>query len=349
LKPYYDALIGNSNVAIYFTGANLGCEVNPFLLKNGVRPDRIIEFNSLVKLTEWDIYMSPTSWGNIFPKNRNCHRIQISVALAEKNIQLGQNLVNFDTIFVNGPSHHEILKRILFDPFPKSRQLCNTFNVGFAKIDALMNGYYDHGIIRKELGIADDDHRKIILYAPNWEDTSALYRYKERVFEVLKKTDYIVLIKLHYISMLSAGKEKSDDNVDWKNLLWRYEHIENMRIIRDASIDPYMSLSDILLTDYGGAALEFMCTGKPIVYLDCPEFFEKRGKDIMEYWSRESGHLVSDVERIPEAIGRALKGDAGKARLQAEMVEQLLYNRGRAAEAGIRVIFDELLPKRGNA
>lgn len=348
LKPYYDALKRNSNVDVFFTGANLD-GVSLFLSQNGVSPDRIIEFNSLVKLTDWDIYMSPTSWGNIFPKNGNCRRIQISVALAEKNIQLGQNLMNFDTIFMNGPSHHEILKRILFDPFPESRTRCNTYNVGFAKIDALLSGYYDHGTLRKELNISDDDHRKIILYAPNWEDTSALYKYKESVFEVLKNTDYITLIKLHYISMLSAKKADSTDKVDWKSLLWRYEKEENMRIIYDASIDPYMSLSDLLITDYGGAALEYMCTGKPIIYMDCPEFFEKRGKELMEYWSRESGYLVSNAERIPEAIGTALKGDAGKAGLQTDIVESLLYNRGKAAEAGIRVIFDELLPDRSKA
>ena len=346
LNPYYDVLKSNKNVDVYFSGANLDGDVSTFLMNNGVSSDRIIRHNSLVKLTDWDIYMSPTSWGNIFPKNKNCFRIQISVALAEKNIQPGENLINFDTIFVNGPTHHDVLKRILFDPFPAAKTRCKTFDVGFAKIDQLLNGYYDHETIRKILKIAGGDSRKIILYAPNWENTSALYKYRDSVFEVLKKTDYIILIKLHYISMLSAEKLDSTGDLDIRRLLDRYGQEENMRIIRGASIDPYMSLSSLLITDYGGAALEFMCTGKPIVYLDCPEFFDIRGKDILEYRSRDSGYLISDVERLPETVEYALRGDASKVRAQAELVDRLLYNRGSAAEAGIRVIFEQLLARK---
>jgi hypothetical protein len=343
LRPYYDALINNKNVAIFITGANLDGEVRSFLMQNGIKPDHIIEHNDLVRLTEWNIYMSPTSWGNIFPKNDDCPRIQIFHTMADKNLQYGENLLKFNTIFVCGPIHHEFLKRYLFDPFPNAKEQCATFDVGYAKIDALMNGFYDHINLKKKINISEDDRRKIVLYAPNWETTSALYKYKDRVFEELKNTGFIVLIKLHYWSMVQQKKVKYADDVDWKSLLDRYRQEENMRIIDDSSIDPYLSLSDVMITDYGGAAYEFMCTGKPIVYLDCPEFFEMRGKDIMEYWSRESGYLVSDVEQLPDTVETALKGDATKVRIQAELVDKLLYNRGRAAEAGLKVIFDDLL------
>jgi len=346
LKPYYEELQGAENVATYFTGSDLSGEVLPFLLQNGIPPERIITYNSLVRLTDWDVYISPTSWGNVFPRNPGCRKIQLSVALAEKNVQLGENLIQFDTFFVSGPIHHEILKRHLFEPFPEAKTKCTTYDIGFAKIDALLNGGYDNAAIRKNLKIEPDDPRKILLYAPNWEATSALYKYKDRVFEVLKKTDYITLIKLHYISMLSATKPDSAGDVDWKKLLWKYEHEENMRIIRDASIDPYMSVSDLMVTDYGGASLEFMCTGKPVVYLDCPEFFEQRGTDILEYRSRESGTLVSDIEKLPEAIETALKGDPAKERMRNEMVDRLLYNRGAAAKAGTRVILGQLLARK---
>jgi CDP-glycerol glycerophosphotransferase (TagB/SpsB family) len=266
--------------------------------------------------------------------------------MADKNLQYGENLLKFNTIFVCGPIHHEFLKRYLFDPFPKAKEQCATFDVGYAKIDALINGFYDHAHLRKQLNIQEEDKRKIVLYAPNWENTSALYKYKDRVFEVMRDTDYMFLVKLHYMSLLPKEKMESYDYVDWKSLLDRYAHEENMRIIHDTSIDPYLSLSDLMITDYGGAAYEFMCTGKPIVYLDCPEFFEMRGKDIMEHWSRESGYLVSDVEQLPDTVETALKGDSSKARIQTELVDRLLYNRGAAADAGIRVIFEQLLARK---
>jgi len=343
LKPYIDALKDRPDVDIFLTGADLDGEVGEFLRRNGVRPDRIIRNSSLVRLTEWDIYMSPTSWGNVFPKNQSCPRIQIFHTMADKNIQYGENLLKFDVIFVCGPIHHEFLRKYLFDPFPDARGKCRTFDVGYAKIDALVNGSYDHARLRNELGIREDDDRKIVLYAPNWEKTSALHRYGESVFEAMKDTEYIFLVKLHYMSLLPGDRLKSDDHVDWRPLLEKYAREENIRVTYDSNIDPYLSLSDIMVTDYGGAALEFMCTGKPIVYLDCPEFFEMRGREIMEYWSRESGYIVSEVEKLPETIRAALSGDDSRAALQKEMIGRLLFNPGKAAEAGVKVIFGELL------
>lgn len=343
LKPYIDALKDRGDVDIFLTGADLDGEVGEFLRGNGVRADRIIGNSSLVRLTEWDIYMSPTSWGNVFPKNERCPRIQIFHTMADKNIQYGENLLKFDAIFVCGPIHHEFLKKYLFDPFPEARRKCRTFDVGYAKIDALLNGSYDHARLRKELGIREDDGRRIILYAPNWEKTSALHKYGDSVFEALKGTEYIFLVKLHYMSLLPKDRLKSDDPVDWRPLLEKYAREENIRVTYDTNIDPYLSLSDLMLTDYGGAAFEFMCTGKPVVYLDCPEFFEMRGREIMEYWSRESGYLVSDVNRLEETIRAALAGDESRAGLQKEMIGRLLFNPGKATEAGVKAIFGELL------
>jgi hypothetical protein len=128
--------------------------------------------------------------------------------MADKNIQYGENLLKFDAIFVCGPIHHEFLKKYLFDPFPEAGRKCKTFDVGYAKIDALLNGSYDRLRLRKELGIREDDGRKIVLYAPNWEKTSALYRYGDSVFETMKDTEYIFLVKLHYMSLLPEEKPR---------------------------------------------------------------------------------------------------------------------------------------------
>lgn len=343
LKPYCDALKQRRDVEIFVTGANLDGDTRSFLERNGVGPDRIIDHDSLVRLTEWDIYMSPTSWGNVFPKNGSCPRIQIFHTMADKNIQYGENLMKFDVIFVCGPIHHEFLKKYLFDPFPEAKGKCRTYDVGYAKIDALINGSYDRRELRLRLGIPESDGRKIVLYAPNWEKTSALHKYGDRVFEAMRGTEFIFLVKLHYMSLLPKDRLKSEDHVDWRPLLERYGKEENIRVTYENSIDPFLSLSDLMVTDYGGAAFEFMCTGKPVVYLDCPEFFELRGREILEYWSRESGYIVSNVEKLPETIRTALKGDARKGALQEEMIGRLLFNRGRAAEAGVKVIFGELL------
>lgn len=42
---------------------------------------------------------------------------------------------------------------------------------------------------------------------------------------------------------------------------------------------------------------------KPIIYLDCPEYFTMRGMDPPEYWSIDFGNLLSKIDPLPETTG----------------------------------------------
>lgn len=339
LEPYYNILKNEKNVDIYFASNTNNQEIISHLLYCGIPQKKIINKIELVKHTKWDVYISPTSWGNIFPKNKTCERIQIFHALADKNIHYGKHLIKFNNIFVCGPIHQTFLEKYLFEPYPESKIICKTHKVGFAKIDDLFKTSNSLNALKRNLKISVTDPRKIILYAPNWERTSALYKYGKEVFEILKDTDHIILIKLHYMSLLNSEIE----GYDWNVILEGLENYENVKVIYDKSINQYLKMADILITDYGGAALEYMCTQKPIIYLDCPEFFEMRGKNILEYWSRDTGYIVSKVEDLPVTINNAFKDVGEKRQMQKKLVERLLYNPGKAAHEGKKVILENIL------
>lgn len=343
LKPYWEIFKSEPNVEICFAGWRNGGNVKKYLLYNGIDASRIIEYIEFVKHTKWDLYMSPTSWGNVFPKNRNCPRIQIFHSLADKNILYGESLRSFNAIFVNGPIHHKLLEKYLFGPFPESKNYCKTYNVGYAKIDDLFDDTYSAASLKKKLGISERDKHNIILYAPNWERTSALNKYGEDVLRVLASMEHIILIKLHFMSLLPSRNKYMTGGTDWLRLLDKYEHFGNIRIVREQNINPYLMLADLMITDYGGVALEYICTGKPIIYLDCPEFFEERGKEIMEYWSRDTGYIVSNVKDIPSAVNTALSDDPNKKRLRQNLAKNLLYNPGKAAQVGKQTILNTIL------
>lgn len=339
LKPYYDIAKSDSSIEVYFSIGIRDTEESPFdfLLKQGISKNRIIQPADYVALLNFDLYLSPTEWGNIFPKNKNCVKTQIFHTLADKGLEYSKELLGFNTIFMNGPLHHEFMEKYIYSKYPHANEICQTFDVGYAKIDDLFDGRYSRSEGLKKLGITDAMDRKVVLYAPNWENTSALHKYGEEVFAELQASGHIILIKLHYMSLLSKDNIHATGGVDWRQVLQKYSLYENVVAIYDTNINPYLYLADVMVTDYGGASFEFMVMDKPIIYLDCPGFFDDRGHSVFEKASRSTGHLLDDVSRLNSAISDAISNDPFTFK-RKELASRLLYNKGMAAQKGIAVL-----------
>ncbi len=229
------------------------------------------------------------------------------------------------------------MEKYIFSKYPHAKEICHTFDVGYAKIDDLFDGRYSRYELLKRLGITEGIDRKVILYAPNWENTSALHRYGERVFSELQASGHIILIKLHYMSLLSTDNIPATGGVDWKKVLEKYSLHENVFVISDTNINPYLYLADVMVTDYGGASFEFMVMDKPIIYLDCPGFFEERGHNVFEKASRSTGHLLDDISDLNRAISEAIFNDPFASK-RKDLASRLLYNKGIAAQKGIAIL-----------
>lgn len=351
LEPLYNFCKQRTDIEIYFAiGYSKQDNPTTFLLSQGIPKERIIEPIDCIRFTYWDVYVSPTSWGNILPSNPDAYKVQIFHTLADKNLLYGVELLKFNVIFANGPIHLQFLEKYVFSQYEGSREKCLVINSGFAKIDNLFNGTYSKTELKDRINIDKDDNRKIVLYAPNWEATSALYRYGEDIFKELAESDYLVLIKLHYMSLISKEDHDatlSSENhgeftkewIDWRSILHKFSQYENVRILNDQDITPWLFLSDLMITDYGGASLEFLCLDKPIIYMDCPDFFALRGQDIFEYEARSTGLILDNHQELISSMDRILKEKNDKhAPIRKEMIKKLIYNPGKAAQKGCETL-----------
>jgi hypothetical protein len=352
LEPFYNYGKSKSDVEIYFAiGFSKNDNPAPFLISQGISAKKILQPIDYLRFTKWDAYVSPTEWGNVFPGNSDAFRVQIFHTLADKKIEYSNELLKFNVIFANGPVHHEFLDKYIFNLYPESRKKINVINAGYAKIDNLFNNYYSKKELKKEININVDDNRKIILYAPNWEATSALYKYGNQIIDILSQSNHLILIKLHYMSLIAKEDHDatiSSENhfkftkvwVDWRKKLEPYNKYENIRIINDQNLNPWLYLADLMVTDYGGASLEFVCMDKPVIYLDCPEFFDMRGHDVFEKQARETGFILDDPERLLDTIEKALDKDSDPhSKIRKKMKKRLLYNPGTAAINGFEEVY----------
>ena len=86
--------------------------------------------------------------------------------------------------------------------------------------------------------------------------------------------------------------------------------------------------SDIMITDVSSIGIEYMFTGKPVIFLPAPEFFKIFGRDKPIYWVR-NGLEVKDIEELKSRIETAVSRPED---FQVHDLSQLSFNQGKAVE-----------------
>ena len=181
---------------------------------------------------------------------------------------------------------------------------------GYPRNDLLFSTKRDD-IIEKlqNRGIAVDDKRKIILYAPTWKGSSFdradkdIARYDEfcdYLYEHIDTQAYQILIKPHPMVYKLLSKEEKNSG--------RY-------IPQSIDTDELLSVTDVLVSDYSSIFFDFLLTDRPIIFYipDLESYREYRGV----YFGLHElpGPYSGDMGDIAEWINRAgtLRGEYGSA------------------------------------
>jgi hypothetical protein len=257
-----------------------------------------------------------------------------------------QYVMNYDVHFLTGPLHREQYEH-MFRLHGLDTSKYELIDAGYPKSDALHQGRYLRHHVLTGIGLAPE--RKTVLYAPAWDPGGSLRSFGEELIEQLLSVDDInVIVKLHPVSHTPATSDNFDfytGGVNWKERLSRFESNPRFRHIAAYQVDPLLVAADLLVTDFSSVALEFIGLDKPVIYVDCPEYFEKTLKlpgyeTDPEYVKnnpranagRHVGTVVGDLSSLGDAVRRELAHPAEKSALRRELAEKLLYNPGRGAQ-----------------
>ena len=106
-----------------------------------------------------------------------------------------QLLLNYDAHFLMGPLQRKQMEQMVTHyNIPEGEK--KLFNIGYSKIDALINRVFNRDAVLKELGL--DSGNKTILYAPSWDDGLSLREFGINcVKKLLEMHGINVLVKLH--------------------------------------------------------------------------------------------------------------------------------------------------------
>lgn len=147
-----------------------------------------------------------------------------------------------------------------------------------------------------------DHNKKLVLYLPTYRrksgKTQSLLRtdVEERIklLAVLEKHDAILIEKKHFVE-------------DWRSdaLFRTEENIERyIKVSQNANAQELLLISDILISDYSGAFVDFLIMDKPIIHY-VYDYEEYRDQDSGLYYDIsefESGSVTYDFDQLVKAV-----------------------------------------------
>ena len=264
-----------------------------------------------------------------------------------------QLLLNYDAHFLMGPLQRKQMEQMIAHyAIPEGK--VRLFDIGYPKIDALINRVFKRDVVLKELGL--DTLKKTVLYAPSWDDGLSLREFGVNCVKKLLDMDGInVLVKLHPASCVPKDNPSFNfytGGVEWVREFEQFKKYSNFRFINDHDLNPILSSTDIMVTDVSSVALEFVMLDRPIIFFDCPKFFEQTLKSVYSTYGkimpseartnpmtnagRNAGLIINGVDDLPNAINETLKHPEAMFKQRQELIRQLVYNPGHGGKVAGR-------------
>lgn len=163
---------------------------------------------------------------------------------------------------------------------------------------------------------------QIITYAPTWRDGNSGLSLKLEALNVFAENNKLLfVIKLH---------NKHSVNLE----LDRYDHI--LEYNKDRDVYPLLGITDLLITDYSSIYLDYLLTGKPVVFYpyDYDNYIQSERKLQFDYSAITPGPKCYNQEELLKAVKTiGVEGRDDYVTQRKEVLQKFHhYNDGNSAE-----------------
>lgn len=178
-----------------------------------------------------------------------------------------------------------------------------------------------------------DANNKLVLYMPTFRQSESelLDIMDFRKFnEFLESNNLIFLIKAHPMSKMNI----IFDDINYSNIL---------NIIPEEDPYPFLTISDILITDYSSVYFDFLLTNKPIIFFpyDLETYLSESRELYYEYGSVTPGPKVKNMEELIKQLAYHKSGnddyEVGRRKILDMMFD---YDDGNSSERLYNKIID---------
>ena len=208
--------------------------------------------------------------------------------------------------------------------------------VGMPKSDCLVNGSLSRNGVLRANGM--DPAPTTVLYAPTWTRFSSLNTMGEELVALLIDAGYRVLVKLHDLSLDRA--HVNSGGVDWVARLEPILARGNGHILRCADASPWLTASDVLITDHSSIGFEYLLLDRPLIRIAMPDLIAGAdvGKEYVELLSGVST-TVETAAAIVAAVERSIAEAGRLSNARRALAAELFHAPGQATDRAIDELY----------
>ena len=239
---------------------------------------------------------------------------------------------HFDSIFCVGNYQLDEIRRTekLYNLKPK-----NLIRYGYGHLDNLLEKYSTRIPLPKNNG-----NKLHVLLAPSWSNARLFEDIAEKVIDILLQEGYKVTFRPHLMTQKKSKKKINE-------IIEKFSDNESFLLEQNIlNFDSFL-FSDIMITDWSGAALEFaFAFEKPVLFIDMPKKinnpeYEKTHKVPIEVSIREKiGKIIlpTELELIPNEIEILYKQTKELRDKITKIRNELIFNIGESEKYGAKEI-----------
>jgi len=265
------------------------------------------------------------------------HYIHIFHAMVSTHLVYRKNAFdNFDSILCVGEYQIDEIKNAekIYNLKPKNLVRC-----GYSHLDNLIKKYE-----KQNEKISIDKNHNHILLAPSWGENGLFETNLEDVIDILLSSGNQVILRPHPMS-LKLSKKKI------KFIEKKFLGDKNFKLETDyLNFDSFL-ISDIMISDWSGAALEFaFAFEKPILYIDVPKKihnpdFEENPILPIEVSIRDKiGKIIlpSNIDKIPFEVNNLRNKSIEMKKMIKILKNEKIFNIGNSAKVSSKYIVELL-------
>lgn len=266
--------------------------------------------------------------------------VQIFHAMPMKKHFFYPPVKEYDLMLLPGEYHkNEIVKRLGLKNNDERLKV-----VGWPRIDDFFNNVFDREEIMNRLGL--DPHHKTLMYSPTWgwgSGNKMLFARRlgpeievfENLCRKVKEMELNFIVKLHCLAYHTNNKEMTDIANKY-GVLWVTKETSCFQ----ADPNPFLWVTDILLSDVSGITTEFLTLDRPVVYID-PDEELNAWEDADMPPSFRAGYVVKTLEELVDAVDDSIRHPERFKEQRQNLVAKLFYSPdGKAIDRAIEEIFN---------
>ena len=337
-----DKILENSDLDIHYVTSDFNDNIlkteNPHIFPYYVGGTKLISF--MMRMDADMVIMTMPDLEQYHIKRsivrKDVEYIYLDHGMTSFHLMLREHALDaYDTIFCYGPNHIEEIRETEKAYKLKEKRLVKT---GYALFDTLLKSV-------SKLPQEENDPKRVLI-APSWQKDNILENCLDELLTQLLHKGYHVTLRPHpeFIKRFPA-KMKAITN--------RYQNDfgDDFEIEADFSSNTSIYTSDVVITDWSSIAQEFSYTTKrPSLFINTPmKIMNPNYKLIkpvpLDISLRDEIGVSVDVDKfseIPDIIDNMLKNHDLYRQKITKVVEENIYNIGKAAEVSADYIINRL-------